>query len=253
MICDNHYEHCDQKWTTEECDSFHNDECPVCESEITPYSSTEYTDTGTKEHYHNTTDSKHHIFEVTLVGHSGSSEETDNLILWIAGDNVKSVASLLNPVSALITGTIGKTEFSANEISFKDGVDLKVGESTVEDTLNCVIGKYLPINDLYVLDYNLKSQDTADEVKRQCDKYITGIEDGSFNVSWQEAIPSSATVILKNSSYNKDSVLRGLNEGSLIFSKQDKSILEIGTKAIVARLKNIECRREDHNTNFNGM
>lgn len=53
MLCDNHYEHCDSVWTSTDCDSFHNDECPVCHKEIEPHSSTEYTEDGTKTHHHN--------------------------------------------------------------------------------------------------------------------------------------------------------------------------------------------------------
>lgn len=52
MLCDNHYSHCDTDWTVENCDSFHNDRCPSCDTEVQPIRSTEYTDEGTKEHYH---------------------------------------------------------------------------------------------------------------------------------------------------------------------------------------------------------
>lgn len=52
MLVDNHYEHyteqCNERWTVVECDSFHNDRCPCCNKEITPYKSTEYTEEGTK-------------------------------------------------------------------------------------------------------------------------------------------------------------------------------------------------------------
>lgn len=55
MLVTNHYEHCDEQWSVEDCEtSFHNDRCPVCNKEITPYQSTEYTEEGTKEHYHTT-------------------------------------------------------------------------------------------------------------------------------------------------------------------------------------------------------
>lgn len=56
MLVDNHYVHCGEEWVVEDCDSFHNDRCPVCEAEIQPYQSTEYTSDGTKEHYHGTLD-----------------------------------------------------------------------------------------------------------------------------------------------------------------------------------------------------
>ena len=52
MLTDNHYEHCGIEWTIEDCDSFHNDKCGVCGKEVSPVSSTEYTEDGTKEHYH---------------------------------------------------------------------------------------------------------------------------------------------------------------------------------------------------------
>jgi phage FluMu protein Com len=52
MLTDNHYTHCNKSWTTEDCDSFHNDKCPKCGSEITPTESTEHTENGTKQHYH---------------------------------------------------------------------------------------------------------------------------------------------------------------------------------------------------------
>jgi hypothetical protein len=52
MLVDNHYTHCNTDWTAPECDSFHNDRCPVCNQEITPHSSTEYTEDGNKMHYH---------------------------------------------------------------------------------------------------------------------------------------------------------------------------------------------------------
>lgn len=52
MYVDNHYEHCGKHWTLDGCDSFHNDKCPECNKEIEPYSSTEYTEEGSKEHHH---------------------------------------------------------------------------------------------------------------------------------------------------------------------------------------------------------
>lgn len=56
MLVDNHYVHCGEEWTVEGCDSFHNDRCPKCETEIQPYQSTEYTEEGTKELYHTSLD-----------------------------------------------------------------------------------------------------------------------------------------------------------------------------------------------------
>lgn len=41
----NHYHHCGQEWEDPDCDSMHNDRCPVCNREITPYKSVE-NDTG---------------------------------------------------------------------------------------------------------------------------------------------------------------------------------------------------------------
>lgn len=52
MLVDNKYSHCGDEWVVEDCDSFHNDKCPECNKEIEPHQSTEYTDEGTKEHYH---------------------------------------------------------------------------------------------------------------------------------------------------------------------------------------------------------
>jgi hypothetical protein len=51
MLVTNHYEHCGVEWDLEECDSFHNDHCPICDREIEPFSATEYTEEGTEEHY----------------------------------------------------------------------------------------------------------------------------------------------------------------------------------------------------------
>lgn len=54
MLVDNHYTCalCGTDWTTPDCDSFHDDRCPECDSSTSPHSSTEYTDEGEKEHYH---------------------------------------------------------------------------------------------------------------------------------------------------------------------------------------------------------
>jgi len=35
----NFYYHCYVEWDDDDCDSFHNDECPICGKEIEPYSS----------------------------------------------------------------------------------------------------------------------------------------------------------------------------------------------------------------------
>jgi hypothetical protein len=48
ILVTNHYSHkeCGEEWSLEGCDSFHNDECPACESEILPTSSTVFTESG---------------------------------------------------------------------------------------------------------------------------------------------------------------------------------------------------------------
>jgi len=56
MLATNHYAHCGEEWSVSDCDSFHNDHCPVCDKEIEPYQSTEYTEDGVKEHYHDSGD-----------------------------------------------------------------------------------------------------------------------------------------------------------------------------------------------------
>lgn len=38
---ENFYYHCGQEWSDPECDSMHNDHCPVCDGEIEPYKSVE--------------------------------------------------------------------------------------------------------------------------------------------------------------------------------------------------------------------
>jgi uncharacterized CHY-type Zn-finger protein len=46
MICDNHYTcaKCGEEWTAHDCDSFHDDKCPKCNTCMTPHTSTEYTE-----------------------------------------------------------------------------------------------------------------------------------------------------------------------------------------------------------------
>ena len=39
---ENWYNHCNDNWFLEDCDSFHNDRCPECDKEIQPYESFEY-------------------------------------------------------------------------------------------------------------------------------------------------------------------------------------------------------------------
>jgi hypothetical protein len=56
MLCTNHYTHCGIDWEDDDCDSFHNDHCPVCGKEIEPHKSVEYTDEGEKTHYHKVID-----------------------------------------------------------------------------------------------------------------------------------------------------------------------------------------------------
>jgi phage FluMu protein Com len=51
-LIDNHYEHCGKSWTKEDCDDVVSSKCPKCGDYVEPYQSTEYTDDGTKEHYH---------------------------------------------------------------------------------------------------------------------------------------------------------------------------------------------------------
>ena len=41
MQVENHYFHCGEEWSDDDCDSFHNDRCPVCRAEIEPFESQE--------------------------------------------------------------------------------------------------------------------------------------------------------------------------------------------------------------------
>lgn len=165
MICDNQYFHCGTSWTLEDCDSFHNDECPKCGSEITPERSTEYTEEGTKEHYHSM-----NVYEVDLVGFAGGTDLTDDLVLWVKANSLDSVKTLLEPVSAIIAG-IQKTDMSSTYTE-ADGIDLVEGVSSEDDVMSRVAGGYSSINDLYVNDYNLKSELAANEIARQCREFV---------------------------------------------------------------------------------
>lgn len=165
MNCDNHYECCDSKWTTEDCDSFHNDECPECGDEMTPMSSTEYTEEGTKEHYHSMS-----VYEVDLVGFAGGTDLTDDLVLWVKANNLDAVNTLLEPVSAVVS-SIQLTDMD-NSHTEADGIDLIEGVSTEDDVMSRVAGGYSSINDLYVNDYNLKSELAAEEIARQCREFV---------------------------------------------------------------------------------
>lgn len=40
-LFENFYYHCKTEWSDAECDSMHNDRCPVCNKEIEPYRSRE--------------------------------------------------------------------------------------------------------------------------------------------------------------------------------------------------------------------
>lgn len=42
MSIENFYFHCGTEWSDPYCDSFHNDRCPVCNAEIEPYKSKEF-------------------------------------------------------------------------------------------------------------------------------------------------------------------------------------------------------------------
>ena len=54
MLCDNHYtcSKCGEEWTSHDCDSFHDDKCPECNTCMTPHTSIEFTEDGDKTHYH---------------------------------------------------------------------------------------------------------------------------------------------------------------------------------------------------------
>ena len=166
MLCDNHYSHCDESWTLEDCDSFHNDECPKCGSEITPANSTEYTEEGTKEHYHSM-----NVYEVDLVGFYGGTDLTDDLVLWIKASSEDSLKTLLEPVSALVSSIQLLTDIDGDSTEL-DGVDLTEGLSTADDVMSRVAGGYSSINDLYIGDYNLKSELAANEIARQCREFV---------------------------------------------------------------------------------
>lgn len=44
MQVENFYFHCGTQWSDDDCDSFHNDRCPVCNAEIEPYKSKDISD-----------------------------------------------------------------------------------------------------------------------------------------------------------------------------------------------------------------
>lgn len=52
MNVTNCYDHCGEAWDEDDCDSFHNDRCPVCNREIEPFMSIVYTEEGEQYHYH---------------------------------------------------------------------------------------------------------------------------------------------------------------------------------------------------------
>jgi hypothetical protein len=133
MLVDNNYFHCGDSWIVENCDSFHNDECPQCSSEIEPFKSTEYTEDGDKEHYHST-DS---VYEVELAGHSCVSEGRDNLLLWIAASSEEKMREALKPFKNIVSDKVSKTDYKMDVA----GVDI-----SAEDSLNsiyaCIRKKY---------------------------------------------------------------------------------------------------------------
>jgi hypothetical protein len=121
MLVDNNYFHCGDSWIVENCDSFHNDECPQCSSEIEPFKSTEYTEDGDKEHYHST-DS---VYEVELAGHSCVSEDRDNLLLWITASSEESLREALKPFKNIVSDKVSKTDYKMDVA----GVDFSADDS----------------------------------------------------------------------------------------------------------------------------
>lgn len=133
MLVDNHYFHCGDSWIVENCDSFHNDECPECSSEIEPFKSTEYTEDGDKEHYH----SADSVFEVELAGHSCVSEGRDNLILWIAAESEEDVRKALKPFKNIVSDKVSKTDYRIDVA----GVDITAYDSP-NSIIACIRKKY---------------------------------------------------------------------------------------------------------------
>jgi hypothetical protein len=116
------------------------------------------------------------IYEVNLVGNSDATEEADNLLLWIEASSIHEVESLLKPISALIDGAISMTDQSG--IGKEDGLDL-TNESTAEDVIQCVSEKYSFITDLYLTDYNLNSELSANHIAKLCDVHVNGFKAAS--------------------------------------------------------------------------
>lgn len=176
MLCDNHYDHCGKKWTLESCDSFHDDECPECRSSITASSSTEFVNGGQiTRHHASDINSGTQIFEVSLIGQSDYSNETDALVLWVEAVCSKEVMELLSPVKALLIGDIVNTGHEPSKCSYKDGLDLRVGESTEDVILNCIKRKYDFIESLDFGAIDLASELVAADISRKCASFIKSI------------------------------------------------------------------------------
>ena len=91
--CTNTYECCGTQWEVDHCDSFCNDECNACSSEVTPLASLAYA---------------MHIYEVTLQGFDGGTDETDHLVLWVlcGKDKAKELNSNTKVIEVLLLGDI---------------------------------------------------------------------------------------------------------------------------------------------------
>jgi len=115
------------------------------------------------------------IYEATLSGCSDETPQTDELVIWIEAENKEQVRALLSPISALIDGDIVKTDY--NPVGIVEGaVDLFVGESQAEDVIYVTAGKYSFIDGLYLSDYNLTEEFTANRIVELCSQYITESE-----------------------------------------------------------------------------
>ena len=70
----NLYHHCNDNWTLDNCDSDHNDRCPICDKEIEPYGK-----------WIKSYEELAPCYEVTLRGFDGLTDETDHLVLHVIG------------------------------------------------------------------------------------------------------------------------------------------------------------------------
>lgn len=127
MSIENFYSHCGTVWTLSDCDSFHEDECSVCQSSITPYLSIEYnTDNNDVVHNH----SNFKMFELVLAGNNDSSVELDNLILWVLSDSIDTIKEKLSVYSNIINFDEYRCIDNNNEIiNYTIGIDFSTFDS----------------------------------------------------------------------------------------------------------------------------